>query len=201
MAKNKKPRDKSGPLVGTMRGDPEKKLREAAYFLYRLGELNQPHGRDPEFVDYYLSAFLNACYSFFERCSKENSQAYSLAKTEWKSELGEHATRLVASMRNDRAWEVHHGESDRERVEERIRLGQGISRVGHQTHIAAWSTGAQPVEILWHTYRLRIIGGNPMPMIQACSEYLSILQNFLVMFRAKHPIGTDSKSETYPNRT
>jgi len=164
----------------------DKKLREAHFFLRKMGERAQLAFGDQEEFDFYLSAFLSAGRTVDYRLRHEQGTAYKAFRAGWDSALSPDEQSLVKFLVDDRNLEVHESGSNRTEHESRIRVfGSYKDKSG--TVNASLLPGTPTAEIMKPVYYF-MIGGQQLPLIEACLRYIELLGRLVTDFKRSQGI-------------
>jgi len=154
-----------------------KKLREARFFLRRMGERAQMAFGDHEEFDFYLSALLSAARSIDYRLRHEQGATYSSFRTQWDNKLLVADKQLMKFLVDDRNLEIHESGSGRNQGESRIPVfGSYQDKSGTVT--VSGPVGIQPAEIIKPTYSFTI-DGLEVSVLECCEKYLGLLEQLL----------------------
>ena len=155
----------------------DKKLREARFFLRKMGERDQMAFGDHEEFDFYLSGFLSAGRTIDYRLRHEQGAAYATFRAGWDTTLSPDDQCLVKFLVDDRNDEVHESGSSRMEHESRIPVaGMYKDRSGTVTVFAP--PGTPPAEIIKPVYSFTI-NGKQLPVIEACRRYIDLLERLV----------------------
>ena len=162
---------------------PQKKLREAKFFLDKMIEHERRAVHNKEPFDFYLSAFLNAGRTVDYRLRHEHKAKYAAWRTRWDKALPPTQQRLITFMIDDRDVEVHESGSSRRVGIENREFGLGIHKLasGSSEHIGP--PDAPPAIIPTPAYYFTI-DGVERKATEACGEYLALLEQMVAAFIA-----------------
>jgi hypothetical protein len=159
-----------------------KKLREARFFYGKMVEREQMAFGDHEEADFYLSAFLSAGRTVDSRLRHEQCDAYKTYWSNWNNRLSSYDQCLMKFMVDDRNCEVHDSGSNREETESRIPV-HSFYRDKSGTMEVFSPYGSPPAVIIKPTY-LFTIGGQQVPVLEACRQYLELLDRLVTEYCA-----------------
>jgi hypothetical protein len=163
----------------------DKKLREARFFLGKMGDQERLAFGDKEPFDFFLSAFLSAARSVDYRLRHEQKALYPSWRASWNAALPPHQDLLIKFLVDDRALEVHESGSGRSVQREGIPVGDVYHDGSGTVHISA-PPGTPPAIIHKPSYQFTI-GGNSRRVVDACAEYLGLLEGMVAKFQADNP--------------
>ena len=158
-----------------------KKLREAHFFLLRMRERAALAFGEHEEFDFHLSAFLNAGRSLDWRL-RHTSNPYPAFRNTWDQALTVGEADLIKFMIDDRNLEVHEAGSARQLAELRIPVRGSYSDASGTLTVFSPVFGTPPSEIVKPTYYFSI-GGRDVPVLDACEEYLRLLERLVGDYR------------------
>ena len=165
----------------------DKKLREARFFLGKMGEHARMAFVEHEEIDFYLSAFLSGGRSVDYRLRHEHRAAYVAFRAGWDSTLSLDDNRLVKFLIDDRNVEVHESGSSRTEHENPIPVVGGMysDRSGTVTVFAP--PGTPPAAIIKPVYCF-IIDGKQLSAIEACRRYIELLEGLVSAYKRSQGI-------------
>jgi hypothetical protein len=170
----------------------EKKQREAKFFLNKMSEQERLAFEVRDSFDFYLSAFLSAARTVHWRLCHEQAAIYTEWRKAWDASLTSAERSLIEFMRRDRNIEVHASGSSRSvktkdvpvRTEppERAGLMDAMNDVAPFTY----AIGTSPTVMHKPSWSLTI-EGTERSVVDACVEYLTLLDRMVDQFKADHP--------------
>jgi hypothetical protein len=160
----------------------EKKIREAAFFLQRLKQLEDLAFGDPERFDFNLGAFLGAARVIDYRLCHEHSPEYPIWRT-WNEKNPQHQS-FLKFMALDRAAEVHKSGSERSvDIVEKPVHGSYSDASGTLESIGSFLLGPTAAAINIRRYFYDDIDGAKRPVTDARGAYLQLLTSLTAAFR------------------
>ena len=162
---------------------PQKKLREAKFFLDKMTEHERRAVTNKQPFDFYLSAFLNAGRTVDYRLRHEHKAKYPAWRTGWDKALPHAQQRLIKFMVDDRDVEVHESGSSRRVGIESREFGLGIHKLASGTFEVSGPPDVPPVIIPTPAYYFTI-DGVERKATEACGEYLALLEQMVAAFIA-----------------
>jgi hypothetical protein len=164
----------------------EKKLREARFFLGKMGEHERMAFTDKEPYDFYLSAFLSAARTVDLRLRHEQRSIYPAWRNSWDAN-NQTQQGLIKFMVAERNIEVHQSGSSRVVKTENRELGLGTHTFACGTFEVFGPPWVRPLAtIQTPTYNFTI-DGTERKATEACGEYLALLERMVATFVADHP--------------
>ena len=162
----------------------KKKLREARFFLGRLGEQEGRAFGDKEPFDFYLSAFLNAGRTVGNRFNRMQQPAQTAWRKKWRKSLTPAESVLDKFFGKQRNDEVHSAGNARTEKTENIPVGHGYSDPSGWVYVTDpdGSDGAIPRPAYFFT-----IDGAERKATEACADYLALLERMVSEFVADNP--------------
>jgi hypothetical protein len=161
----------------------EKKLREAQFFLDRMVEQEKRSSGDQEHFDFYLNAFLNAARTVDYRLRHEQEATYSDWRKKWDAVLTPTQDALVNYLVKDRNVEVHARGSNRKIGQEATQLRGASYSDQSELHEYSAPPDAGPATIIRLAHFFDI-GGTERKAVDACKEYLDLLNMMVKKFEA-----------------
>jgi hypothetical protein len=161
----------------------EKKIREAAFFLQKMKQLEDLAFGDSERFDFYLSAFLSAARSIDYRLRHDHSPEYPIWRETWNAQNPQHQT-LLKFMAGDRAAEVHESGSERSvKIVEKPIYGSYSDASGTLESTGSFLLGTTAAAINIRSYFYDDIDGTRHSATAACGAYLQLLNSLTAAFR------------------
>ena len=152
---------------------PERKLREAAFFLSHMKarEGDSRLDRHEEF-GFFLSAFLNAAYSVQEALRNKHQSGWQREAQSWRTGLESELRTLVAALGEERRVTVHHGH------DATAPGSVEVSALHHYgSRLAPWAYDeCAGVEVTNYSLELE---GRPVPAINVCEQYIAALHTLV----------------------
>jgi hypothetical protein len=127
--------------------------------------------------DFFLSAFLSAGRSLDYRLRHISAQ-YAPFRAMWDTRLNANEIELIKFLVDDRNLEVHEGGSTRQQAEVRIPVGGTYRDPSGTLTVHPGVFGTPPAELIKPTYYFDI-GGNRLPVLDACDAYIRLLERLV----------------------
>jgi hypothetical protein len=171
----------------------EKKLQEARTFLTAMRDQEQRAFGDKEPFDHNLSAFLSAGMSlrgaFHVKQDRARNEAVKKWKGAWEARLTPAQKCIYDFMQVDRNCEVHDRGSHRVVGTKEIKVGVGSSysdKSGTLTAMGSPSVllGADTGVTIYVPQHFFDISGVKRPATEVCAEYLHLLEQMVVHYKA-----------------
>jgi hypothetical protein len=160
----------------------DKKLREARFFLRKMGERAQIAFGEHEEFDFYLSAFLSAGRSVDYRLRHEQGAAYVTFRAGWEKTLSPDDQCLVKALVDDRNVDVHESGSSRTEGEGRIPVIGGRYRDRSGVVTVRTPPGTPPSVIVKPEYCF-VVRGQQIPVLEAPRRYIELLERLVSDYR------------------